>query len=65
MWGDMNFEINGQNYILTFLPDEGSFALFAPDRQGMNRMKIVHDDGPTFIAPIEDVEENKGKRRLN
>ena len=65
MWGDMDFEINGQNYILTFLPNEGSFALFEKDDEGVHRMKIVHDDGPMFIAPVGDPEQNEGKRSLN
>jgi hypothetical protein len=65
MWGDMDFEINGQNYILTFLPNEGSFGLFEKDDDGVHRMKIVHDDGPMFIAPLDGTEKNEGKRSLN
>jgi len=48
----MNFEINGQNYVFTFLPNEGSFALFEKDGEDLQRLKIVHDDGPVFIRPI-------------
>jgi len=62
----MNFEVNGQAYILTFLPDEGSFGLFAPNREGMNRMKIVHEQGPMFIAKMDSEEEEpQGKQSLN
>ncbi len=49
----MNFEVNGQAYVLTFLPGEGSFALFEND-EGMRRMRIVHDDGPVFITKLGD-----------
>lgn len=61
----MNFEINGQNYVLTFLPDEGSFALFEKDGEDFERIKIVHDDGPMFIAPIVPGENSERKRSLN
>ncbi len=65
MWGEMNFEVNGQAYILTFLPNEGSFALFAPNSEGMNRMRIVHDEGPMLIAKVDDEPEPERNRRLN
>ena len=61
----MDFEVNGQNYILAFLPNEGSFGLFEKDGEGVHRMKIVHDDGPMLIAPMQDEEKNEGKRSLN
>jgi hypothetical protein len=60
----MNFEVNGQPYVLTFLPDEGSFALFAPNREGMNRMKIVHDEGPTWVVTADPEMEGEGKPSL-
>ncbi len=50
----MNFEVNGQDYVLTFLPNEGSFALFEKDDEQVKRLRIVHDDGPVFIAPFGD-----------
>ncbi len=61
----MNFEVNGQDYVLTFLPGEGSFALFEKDEEGVKRMKIVHDDGPIFIAPLVDVEGTEKTPSLN
>ncbi len=61
----MNFEVNGQAYVLTFLPGEGSFALFETDEDGPKRMKIVHDDGPMFIAPIAHEDGPKRTKSLN
>ena len=64
-WGEMNFEVNGQSYILTFLPEEGSFALFEPNNRGMKRLKIVHDEGPTWIVTADQNPEDAEKPRLN
>ncbi len=50
----MDFEVNGQAYVFTFLPGEGSFALFEKDGEELERLKIVHDDGPLFIARVAD-----------
>lgn len=61
----MNFEVNGQNYLLTFLPGEGSFALFENDDEDLKRMKIVHDDGPMLIAKIGHEQEPGDSRSLN
>ncbi len=62
----MNFEVNGQAYVLTYLPSEGSFALFeTDDKDGLKRMKIVHDDGPMLIAKIGDDRAPEGKPSLN
>ena len=60
----MNFEVKGQSYVLTFLPSEGSFALFETDGEEVHRMKIVHDDGPTFVSKVEDAGSER-KRSLN
>ncbi len=60
----MNFEVNGQGYVLTFLPDEGSFALFEKDGEDFERVKIVHDDGPLFIAQVGE-EKSREKKSLN
>ncbi|HEY3930321.1 MAG TPA: hypothetical protein VGL89_18255 [Candidatus Koribacter sp.] len=61
----MNFEVKGQNYVLTFLPNEGSFALFERDGEDFERMKIVHDDGPMFIAQIEPEADAENKPKVN
>ncbi len=60
----MNFVVNGQAYILTFLPGEGNFALFESGDDGMQRMRIVHDDGPMLVAKLDD-EAPEGKPSLN
>ena len=48
----MDFEVNGQAYVFTFLPKEGSFALFEKDGEDFERIKIVHDDGPLLVATV-------------
>jgi hypothetical protein len=61
----MNFEVNGQAYVLTFLPNEGSIALFEKDGDEFERMKIVHDDGPMLIATIADEDGPERTPSLN
>jgi len=61
----MDFEVNGQDYVLTFLPNEGSFALFEKDEESVKRLRIVHDDGPVFIAPIRSEDGPETKQSLN
>jgi hypothetical protein len=61
----MNFEVNGQAYVFTFLPNEGSFALFEKDGEELERMKIVHDDGPMLIARLGGKNSTEGKPSLN
>jgi hypothetical protein len=61
----MNFEVNGQAYVFTFLPSEGGFALFEKDGEGLERLKIVHDDGPMLIARIDGKTPEEGKPGLN
>jgi hypothetical protein len=61
----MDFEVNGQEYVFTFLQGEGSFALFEKDGEDVHRMKIVHDDGPTFIARINHDRAPEGTPSLN
>ena len=61
----MDFEVNGQDYVLTFLPNEGSFALFEKDEESVKRLRIVHDDGPVFVARIGNEDGPERKTNLN
>jgi len=39
----VQFEVNGQEYLLNFAEDEGRWYLFAPTPTGMNRIPIYVD----------------------
>lgn len=44
----MQFEVNGQNYFLEFLPDEGEWLLLRPSGEGLERLKIADDSELPF-----------------
>ncbi len=56
----MQFEVNGIPYFLTFVAEEGSWALLTPTATGIRRM-AVETDGPPFLNPLmmDTSEENK------
>ncbi|GAC1427971.1 MAG: hypothetical protein NVS1B11_18330 [Terriglobales bacterium] len=39
----MQFEVNGQDYFLNFLEDEGRWYVFAPTATGVQRIPIYLD----------------------
>jgi hypothetical protein len=55
----MNFEHNGQNYFVNFVPDEGRWFLFAPSEAGVQRIPVSHDAYmhlDRFVVPPTDEE---------
>lgn len=52
----MQFEINGQNYFLSFVEDERRWYVFAPTATGVNRIP-VYVDAPS-AEKIVIVDEN-------
>ncbi len=42
----MQFEVNGQDYFLNFVPDEGRWFVFKPTRGGVAAIPVVEDDLP-------------------
>jgi hypothetical protein len=46
----LQFEINGQDYFLNFVPDEGRWFLFKPTRLGVAAIPVVEDDGPGLFS---------------
>lgn len=49
----MQFEVNGQNYFLNFVPEEGRWFLLKPTRSGLQAMRVVNDDGAEFLTNVE------------
>lgn len=40
----MQFEVNGQHYLLDFLDEEGRWLLFKPTRDGIAVFPVIDDD---------------------
>jgi hypothetical protein len=56
----MNFEVNGQNFFLNFLPGEGRWFIYAPTAEGMQRIPVfddrhLHFDRFVMLPVAEDV----------
>ena len=49
----LQFEVNGRNYFLNFVPDKGRWFLFEPTRRGIRAIPVVYDDEPHLIGPDE------------
>lgn len=39
----MQFEINGQNYFLSYVEEEGRWYVFSPTATGLNRIPVYVD----------------------
>ncbi|MGI9103818.1 MAG: hypothetical protein ACR2IF_15365 [Terriglobales bacterium] len=52
----MQFEVNGQNYFLNFVPEKGRWFLFQPTRTGFTVLPVVDDDRSFFLP--EDIDLN-------
>lgn len=61
----MQFEVNGIPYFLTFVAEEGGWALLTPTQQGIRRLAVETDDA-LFINPLMmDTNEEEGKKIVN
>jgi hypothetical protein len=61
--GNMNFEVNGIPYFLTFDAREAQWCLLTPFGDGIEELEI-HDDGP-LAAPEAHPSNHRGTRRTN
>jgi hypothetical protein len=60
---EMQFEVNGQVYVLAMLPPDGGLGLFAPTLAGLKRLPI-YDDGEEEVL-VMSPEKDGGKVTLN
>jgi hypothetical protein len=48
---ELQFEVNGTQYFLTFAAEEDGWILVTPTRRGIRRVAVENDDAP-FINPV-------------
>jgi len=60
----LQFEVNGIPYFLTFVAEEGRWALLTPTRQGIRRVAVETDDAP-FINPLMMDTNEESKKIVN
>jgi hypothetical protein len=61
---ELQFQVKGQVYFLALVPPYGELGLFAPTRQGLRRLPIVHDDGAPVLAETPGLPEADGEKNL-
>jgi hypothetical protein len=61
----MQFEVNGQVYVLAMIPPDGGLGLFAPTRAGLKRLPIYDDGEEEVPLVIESSQTDEGQERVN
>jgi|GraSoiStandDraft_30_1057271.scaffolds.fasta_scaffold2449692_2 hypothetical protein len=61
----MQFEVNGRQYFLNFIPSEGRWFLFTPSAQGFRRVPIVEDDALGVVGSFMVDSEDEGRKPIN
>ena len=54
----MQFEVNGKQYFLGFVTEEGRWFLFTPTPRGIRKMQVVDDSAP-FMGPVLPADESE------
>jgi len=57
----LQFQVNGQDYLLDFLDEEGRWLLFKPTRNGIAVMPVIDDEA----AVADGAEEVPVKKTVN
>jgi hypothetical protein len=61
----VQFAVNGNEYFLSFVPEEGGWFVFTPTAQGFYRTPVVHDDELPIGNPVVVIPEDKGPKTIN
>lgn len=48
----MTFEVNGQEYFLSYLQDEGRWALFRPGVDGIEQIPVTEDSAQSVSEGV-------------
>ena len=61
----MQFAVNGNEYFLSFVPEEGEWFVFTPTAEGLHRVPVVHDDELPLDSPVVVVPGEEGRKTIN
>ncbi|HKW24512.1 MAG TPA: hypothetical protein VJN48_01935 [Terriglobales bacterium] len=61
----MQFAINGNEYFLSFVPEEGQWFVFTPTAEGLQRVPVVHDDELPVGNPVVVIQEGEDHKMVN
>ena len=61
----LQFAVNGKEYFLSFVQEEGQWFVFTPRAQGFYRVPVVHDDQMPIVNMLVVNPEDEGRRTIN
>jgi hypothetical protein len=61
----VQFAVNGNEYYLSFVPEEGQWFVFTPTAEGVQRVPVVHDDELPIGSPVVVIPEDEGRKTIN
>ena len=61
----VQFAVNGNEYYLSFVPEEGQWFVFTPTAEGLQRVPVVHDDELHINSPVVVIPEDEGPKTIN
>jgi len=61
----VQFAVNGQEYYVSFVPEEGQWFVFTPTAQGLYRTPVVHDDELPIGSPVVVIPEDEDRKIVN
>ena len=61
----MQFAVNGNEYFLSFVPEEGEWFVFTPTADGLHRVPVVHDDELPIGNPVVVIQEGEDHKTVN
>jgi hypothetical protein len=61
---ELQFEVNGTQYFLTFASEEGGWILVTPTQHGIQRVAVENDEAP-FINPVMMDTSDEPKKIVN
>jgi hypothetical protein len=61
----VQFAVNGNEYFLSFVPEEGGWFVFTPTAEGVQRVPVVHDDEVPIGSPVVIIPEHEGSKTIN
>jgi len=60
----MQFEVQGQNYFLTFHSEDGRWYLLKPTHDGFTGMAVLDDSAPSTAVPVLIPDEQEEEPKL-
>jgi hypothetical protein len=61
----VQFAVNGNEYFLSFVPEEGQWFVFTPTAEGLQRVPVVHDDELPIGSPVIVIPEDEDRKTIN